>query len=403
MMDVASGFRSAPPRLFEYGYYCLVVYAILGPALGVSVEFLGVGILGVMAALCIVSLGSRATVVYAPIVYPIACAISFVALQVFFHDESLLAEYVRPFFTWILTLIVIQSLVQHQRFLHRFAVVAFMIGLALLPYLRMDYTNTSQLARAGLDRTVGLANPNDFAAWFGFCALYFAIVGIETRRVVARVASWFVTVGCLYLVSLTVSRGTLFAFAVAIIVALRRSLKRSFLPLLSICILGWVLYMSGIFEQAVASYTARATAETGRFLVWPLAIERFLEVPLLGVGVSNLDTYISTHNRSITPHNSFLFVALASGVVPLLFYALYWWRAAWGAWRTQGVGSAEAAFCIPLLLYTFLLTLEGNLSFMKPWAVVVLALALAGNASHRAHTVVVRRRRQREVARSRSL
>src|SRR5262249_17959938 len=155
---------------------------------------------------------------------------------------------------------------------------------------------------------------------------------------------------------------------------------RSFLPLLSVCVLVWILYISGIFDQAATSYSARATTETGRLLVWPLAIERFLDSPLYGVGVSNLDTYLPTHNRSITQHNSFLFIALASGIVPLLFYALYWWRAVRGAWRTQIVLAAESPFCIPLTLYAFLLALEGNLSFMKPWAVVILALAMAGNA-----------------------
>lgn len=385
----------APPRFVEYGYYCSIFYALLAPALGLSVGFLGAGMLVVLAAVCVLYIGPHVMTFYARIFFPLGCGLSLILLQILFHNESLFGENVRSFVTWMLALVIVQSLSLRQGFLQRFGIAIFVIGLMLLPYLKMDYIGTAEHQRAGLQEGVGLANPNDLATWFGFCALYFTIAGIEAPRVTVRIVSWLMTAGCLYVVGLTVSRGTLLAFAIGSIVALRRSLKRGFLPLLFLCTFSWLLYESGIFEQAVASYTARGAGKTGsgRFLVWPLVIERFLQAPFTGVGVSNMYTYINP-NRAITPHNGFLYIALASGIVPLVFLVCYWWRAARGAFRAQGAPTAEAPFCLPLLLYAFLITMEGNLPFMKPWAIVALAIAIAAGSPYRVRGVVMRRRTQ---------
>jgi O-antigen ligase len=384
---IPSPASGAPPRFVEYGYYCSIFYSILAPVLGLSVGFLGAALLAVLAGLCVLYLGPRVVTFFARIFFPLGCALSLIVMQIVFHHESLLGENARPFITWILGLIVVQSLSLRQGFLQRFGLAIFLIGLTLLPYLNMDYTGTAEYQRAGLQEGVGLANPNDLATWFGFCALYFIITGIETPRLTVRIVSWLVTIGCLYVVGLTVSRGTLLAFAIGSVVAFRRLLKRGFLPLLLLCTLSWFLYESGVFDRMAAAYTTRATEESGRFLVWPLAIERFLQAPLTGVGVSDMYTYVNT-KRAHTPHNGFLYVALASGVVPLLFLVGYWWRAARGALRAQRVPTIEAPFCLPLLIYAFLITMEGNLPFMKPWAIVALAIALTAASPYRVRRVV---------------
>jgi O-antigen ligase len=118
-------------------------------------------------------------------------------------------------------------------------------------------------------------------------------------------------------------------FALAFTVAARRLLKRSLIPLVMLLGLGWVLMSSGIFDRIIESYSGRATEETGLFILWPLAIGRILEAPFVGVGV---DEVISTDlNISTTPHNGILYVALASGIIPVLFFL---------AWK--GISAIEA-------------------------------------------------------------
>src|SRR5206468_1406735 len=102
-----------------------------------------------------------------------------------------------------------------------------------------------------------LSNANGLGAWFGFCFVYFTIVGFETNRTLSRLLSWLVSLGCLFVIGLTVSRGSLSAVALAIIVAFRRVLKRGFAPMLLLAILISAIYISGIFDRAVESYSER--------------------------------------------------------------------------------------------------------------------------------------------------
>lgn len=390
IIRIAKLSESTLPSLIEYAYYFSIFYAILGAALGWSMEFLGVGMLVALAVACTACLGSQVRTVYALIVFPLGCALSFVALQTFLHGESLMHELVRQFVPWTLTLIIVQSLSLRQRFLHHFALAALVIGLTLLPHLRV-FSQDATFQRSGLEYGVGLANPNDLAAWFGFCSVYFTVAGIEARRHAVRVASWLVSVGCLYIVSLTVSRGTLFALALATVVALRRLLKRGFIPVVLLIVLIWTLYELGVFQQTATFYAERATEETGRLRVWPLALEQFLTSPLAGVGVSKVKISIPFIRIPIVPHNSFLFIAAASGVIPLMFFVAYWVRAVSGSLRIDAKRSANSPFHLPLVIYAFCIAQVLNDPFTSPWMTVTLSTALAAGASRPEGRIVARR------------
>jgi hypothetical protein len=364
----------APSRFVEYAYYAVFIYGILAPALGLLISMLAGGMVVLLTALCILHFGARVVTVYTPIAFPLGCAASFMAVQVLVHNESL--QDMRPFIIWFFTLILLHSLALRRGFLHRFVRVAFVLGLAVLPYLQYQGEGIG-VERAGLDRAMSLgelANPNGFAAWFGFCSLYFTIAGIETKRNMVRVAAWFIAVICLFLVSLTVSRGALFAFAIAAIVAFRRLLKRGFIPGLCLIILSCVIYEAGLFQTTAHMYAARAAEETGRFIVWPMAFERFLSAPLTGVGISHVGIYTSVKHM-ITPHNSFLFIALASGVVPLGFFLTYWIGVARAAFSSNAAQTVDAPFQVPLVLYSLVISLFGNDTFLSPWMIVILSVA----------------------------
>lgn len=376
-------------NILECGFYGSLCYAIIGPAVGLTAGFVGAGILAVLTASCIIFDRSRLTEVYGPIVVPLFCGVSFVALQVLIHNESLLNEYVRGFVTWLLMLIVTQSVSQRLEFLRRFALVALMIGLALLPFMRFSIDPTGP-GRAELDRSLGLNNSNEFGAWFGFCAVYFLIVGIETRRTIVRAATWLTAAGCLYVVGLTVSRGALFAVTIAGLVAFRRLLRRGFAPVLVLVIFSGVIYNLGFFDPIVASYEARASQETGRMLIWPVAIERFLNSPLAGVGVSHMGTYFAEKQREITPHNGFLFIALAAGIIPVTCFISYWWHAGRCALSVSATELSVAPFVLPLFFYCLIVINTSNFPFMS--ACVLVTLSIVTTADDYSRMLRARRR-----------
>ncbi|MGE0826096.1 MAG: O-antigen ligase family protein [Candidatus Binatia bacterium] len=384
-------------NVLEYGFYGSLGYAIIGPALGLTAGFVGAGFLAGLAASCILFHRSRVAQVYRPIVAPLLCGVFFVTLQALIHNESLLDEYVRAFVTWMLMLIVAQSLSQRLEFLQRFTVAAFVIGLLLLPFLKIS-SDPSEHGRASLDQTVGLNNSNEFGAWFGFCAVSFLIVGIETRRPIVRTATWLASAGCLYVVGLTVSRGALFATALAGVIAARRLLKRGFLPILFLIMLGGVIYNLGVFQRITAAYEARAGEETGRFLIWPVAMSRFLNSPLTGVGVSHVGTYVPSKHREITPHNAFLFMALASGIIPVTFFMLYCWRTAQSAFSVSATPLTVAPFVLPLYTYCFLIINTSNFPFMSACVVVTMSIVQTADVYAR----LLRTRMRHDLSRRRA-
>ena len=115
--------------------------------------------------------------------------------------------------------------------------------------------------------------------------------------------------------------------------------------------------------------------ETGREILWPAAIERIFSSPfvtLFGVGLSNVAMDIIRARNSIPPHNTFLFFALSSGVVPLAFFIAFWIQA---VWRAAHAKSQEGdSFRIPYLIFAFVGAMFGDLGFMSPWGLLALSV-----------------------------
>jgi len=366
--------RRVPHRLVEYAYYASLFSSVFGGVVGFSIPFMIGGMILVLSIYCIFLNRSSVREVYGPIGALFACAFFFVLVQVVVHEESPSGDDIRPFITWILGVIVVHSLGWRRQFTHRFAIVLFVIGVIALPFLEL---NADDRARVQMEGS-GLGNPNGLGAWFGFCATYFSIRGLESKRGIGRTFSWLIAIGCVFVVGLTVSRGALLATALAITVAFRRALKRAFVPLLVLMILAGVLYESGLLERISSGYAERGMEETGRGLIWPGIVERIFSspvVPLVGVGSADVETHVvgAFQGRPMVPHNSFLYFALSSGVVPLAFYVAFWIQAVWKSFSpTKKL--QDAAFRLPFLLYTFVVVMLGDYDYMSPWAILALTV-----------------------------
>jgi O-antigen ligase len=361
--------RYLPPQWFEYWFYAQVFYSVMGPKIGLSIDLLGPAMLALLGGLCAMRMGKHATAILRPVAALLACGVSVVAVQVLVHGDSLMGAYTRSYIPWMTGLVVVQYLALQRGFLHRFAIAALLVGLSTLPYLRAFAFDSS---RAALDG-ISIGNPNDLAAWFGFCCVYFTILGLETRRSWMRAISWLIAVGCLYVVGLTVSRAPLFAAAFSTALAFRRVLKRGFFPFLALIVLAWIAYGLGLFEQSAAKYVQRGLEETGRLIVWPLAIQRFLQSPFVGVGGDHTNTYLPTAGIAVAPHNGFIYIALGFGVVPLLFFIAYWLQLFGKVLNPPSRPHEDAPFLTPLLIYSFLIAMNLNEAFMQPWMMVTFA------------------------------
>jgi O-antigen ligase len=198
---------------------------------------------------------------------------------------------------------------------------------------------------------------------------------------------------------MSVSRGALLGTALGVTIALRRLLKRGFIPLLTFVILGGFLYNFGVFDRLTANYEARGTEETGRLLVWLPALERLFNSPLVGVGGAEVNTYMLGRYKRIPPHNSFIYLGLAAGVVPLAFFIAWWIRAARNAVQYDQ-RAPDDPFRLPLLVFALVESMLGDLGFMVPWGLLTFTVLTAPNRPYGLRRVLVREVRKRQPMRT---
>ncbi|MBS0153959.1 MAG: O-antigen ligase family protein [Nitrospira sp.] len=355
-----------------------LAYGMLGSAWGIGIPSIG-GVLPVLlAATSFLSVGGQAIRVYKPIVWAFSTGILVLAIQLLLHEmntEALIE--VTAFAHWLVLLIIVQPLSLRPGFLPRFAVVALVIGIASLPFISMR--NVGGVMRAWASGTA-ISNPNALGMWFGFCTVHFIFWGLQCQKFILRVASWTVALGCLYVVTLTVSRAPLLGIALACVVGLRLVLKRGFVPLLSFVLLMSLVYVSGVFDEKISYYAARGAEESGRERLWPAALERILDSPWIGVGLNDIGVRFGS-NKFVIPHNGLLHIALGAGILPMICFLGYLARGVIGTLQImQRFHRGEAALLPPLVVFTLFEIMVLDYTFMSPWTVVVFALAVVKRA-----------------------
>jgi hypothetical protein len=195
----------APSAILEYTYYFAVVYSVMAPALGLEIPLLAGLLIFAVWFFCLFQVRSNAKDVFTPIMLLIACVASFLIIQAGVHDEPMLDSDIRSFITWIMGLMVVQSLLLRPGFSHRFPIVLFTIGAATLPFLGVN-SGAIDMARVDIAVQGGLTHPAGFANWFGFCAIFFAVFGIESRKPVFKIGAWGLMFLCVLLDALSVER-----------------------------------------------------------------------------------------------------------------------------------------------------------------------------------------------------
>ncbi|HMS83341.1 MAG TPA: O-antigen ligase family protein [Nitrospira sp.] len=370
--------RPAPPAFFEYAWYGLLAYGILGQVWGVDIPLVGGASLIILAGFCLLNAGVQAVRVYEPVAWALCAAALVLIIQTFFHEwhgQAALTEGT-AFITWVAVVIIAQSMLLRSGFLQRFALIAFAIGLAALPYITIR--TVGNVVRAWASGT-GISNPNVLGMWFGFCTVYFIFWGLQSQKLIPRVASWCIAVGCLFIVTLSVSRAPLLGILVACIVGFRSALRQSFVPLLSLVLLMSLIYVSGLFDAEISNYVARGAEESGREILWPIALERISNSPWIGVGLDDIAIKYR-QNRYVIPHNGLLHIALGAGIVPLICFLGYLARVVIGTVQLmKRVQIGEAVLLPPLIAFALFEMMVLDFAFMSPWVVVVFGKAAGAN------------------------
>lgn len=118
-----------PSFLIECGYFFTLFYAFFGDALGLAFPMVGAGLLGGLALMCLMHFGTYSMGAFRPLRFAFGCAISFLLIQVLVFEESLKNSQMRGYITWILSLIIIQTLSFRKGFFLRFWYRGFFDGM----------------------------------------------------------------------------------------------------------------------------------------------------------------------------------------------------------------------------------------------------------------------------------
>jgi len=380
-----------PSGQLEYAYFMIVAYSILSTNVGIELPIVAAGFTVLLSVICLAKSRRYYNKFYHPIALPLACFISFILIQIIFHGNSVTDPAIRAFILLICGMIILQTLRLRKGFLQRYTFVIFLIGAVVLPHVVLGGLGSVERAAADIQGGGNLRNANGLAGWFGFCALSFAVLGSEARKSTHRGLYWLLALGCLVVVGLTVSRGVIFAVILALLFVFRRSLKRGFVPLLLLFIVVGVSLETGVVHQLISRYEERGMEETGRFVLWPYVLARIMTEPWVGVGVSKISIYVPEMSEAITtPHNAFLYFALASGVVPFAFWLIFWLRAGWESFFNVKERDRETAFRLPFFIYIFVNSMFGDIN-TDPWVLLLYSVCAGSSFVSAAKGVVPRR------------
>lgn len=168
-------------------------------------------------------------------------------------------------------------------------------------------------------------------------------------------------------------------------------LRNVYLRMILLCIAGSIavagFVVSIILEDSIGETEfGQDVAQTSEYrkLLWRIAWHTFPDRPVLGLGFGGwgdaLWTYAATGvNTSWPPHNSLIQIWADSGLVALLFVALFWGmvfmklirRARFDSDRRRALGAAFGMVCVAAMSLGDTFPLMGNLNMSVPFGVLV--------------------------------
>ena len=355
-------------RHYEYFFYLALFYSIVNATWGINIPYLASSVIMTIALLCLLARRTGLFGLLKKIGLPLLCIVSYVFIQRIFHGEN--GTSFIPYFMWGAYLVIVQSLLSRPNFFFRMSFALFATGMAMIPYLRLSGGED----RGGLGTASAISNPNDLAAWFGFCVIVFTIRALQTTRILDRFGSGLIAFVSLMIVGATVSRGALSALTLAAVVGFRRQLKRGFVPIFILVLMAVTGLAFGVFDNAISHYSQRGIEETGRMTVFKPAFQRFIDSPLVGVGLSSAGT-LTPEGEVRLPHDSLLYLALVSGLFPLLFFLAYM-LVAYNRALHASLNHPYLNYLMPLIAYcSFILIVADNV-FIAPWFILTFAACL---------------------------
>jgi hypothetical protein len=356
---------------YEILFYIYLSYSII-PGLDEGFSFLGAGWLALLAFLGVLQRKQNKSQTFLLLLISVTAG-SYLFIQMGIHDLPLDQPYVKPILLWILMASTIYGLINKPGFLPRLGVAIFILTLILIPFY--SWGTGSRIKERAIAEGAGVGNPNDLGAWVGFAVLMFWLRFLKTTNFRKRLQLGACAFIGLLMLMQTLSRGSLLALAAGMVIALLDTrIERKFITILVIAILGIIAWNTPVFLQGIKDYDVRMTEidKSPRIELFFNSVEEFFANPWFGNGADKVDVPIERRVNAESPHNGFLLLGIAGGVVPFFLFLGLWLTALYFAVSYRGRKPREDVSAVPLLIYAFMQTLVSHFYWTHPWAVAAI-------------------------------
>ena len=304
-----------------------------------------------------------------------------VFIQIFFNGGINSLSFINLFVNWLLLTFFIEGLViLDKNVLKAIALSIILVFIFLWPK-RYDVPEGS-VTRVYFSGTT-FDNPNTFALWLGFAALIFFYWGQNKPKIFGKIFFWGLSLLSLYFLSQSFSRGAILGLGIALIFSIKY-IKKKDLAIILILILLTILTAKNnlVLENVISGYQLRINLDTGRTLIWKEAFNHLMNHPFTGVGIDSVEILIpSLTSSGVSPHNSFLQIGLASGLIPLFVLLAEILLLLFISLKSQYKGSANSYSFppLPLWFYSVIGMFMISEAIYAPWCVAAFAFIIHVN------------------------
>lgn len=258
-----------------------------------------------------------------------------------------------------------------------FSLVAYVLGLAAYNGGRMIANEISfgLMQDRGMPRMIGMTMNPDYFHLYCVLSIFYFLYGAQ--RAVCKVGLIISVVN----ITLTFSFGGYISVLGGLIVALFFGAGTNLLRLSGYLSVPASLAMFYLHEFLLEIYDARvdhASTGSGRFDLWETAILHIADDPLFGSGGFSFKEVAMAQHSIQNVHNTFLEIALDSGVVGFIFFVI---ANSFLLWKLSVTVSANnnARFIVPAYVSTLISMLSVSAIFYPPY---ILLLALSARIAY---------------------
>jgi len=355
----------------EFLFHGWLGYSMLSVYFGINIQYMGtIWLFGLAALTLLMIKWNQINKIYLVLVFTVS-ALHISIQAIVYGFMPLQSVYIQPFTLWLPVAIIIYPLVSRPGFVLRHTLVMFFIAILLSPSI------VNLAGRIRLTALSGIDNANDFAAWMSFIVL---VIWLQSWKKINRkkqIILLFIAFISIYFILQTVSRGAIIALIISAFVGIRSIPRNRWPKFLFIILFSPVTFLLlPIFQQSILLYENRLYEDTGRLNILESSIQAIEKNPVMGYGIDRIGG-----NKNITsplgnviplssPHDAISLLWLSSGVFPVIPFILMWILAFIKGYKYRPPFDSPYLDGLPLVTFSFLITLISNANFMAQWAIL---------------------------------